>query len=492
GVSAYRGRNAKDGALRAFLDAIELNLVPPNSYLLIESLDRLSRDKILAAQALFMQILQAGVHIVTLTDQRCYSLESLNRNPLDLVISLVSMMRANEESEVKSQRVRAAFAVRRSRLAEKPWSRRCPGWLRLDKEAGRFVVVEERADIVRGIFRDVLAGKSHRVVARDLNERRVPLFGHGNQTGKIWQGSLIRHILYTPTVVGTLVPFVTDYTDGVRRLRPQPPVENYYPAIVDRRIWDQIQAKREAWVQQYNVGFPRNGRSNLLAGLSRCPFCDRTMVVVGSRYERWRYFICRLAYSGVGCSDRWVRYPGIEDALTIDIDDVIKSCPRVPVQPEVRSHALRQITNRLRVLRRQQASLASEHATLRRSGRPVLEAEHATAAEIKRLLADRKRIWTDRPQWQDLMLGKRLERLRVIAKASPLDRKELHLMFESLFTKVVIDWEHGQLVFHWKHGETSAVKALMEPLRQVKNPRRRVNPRYAPGERAPALPLVAR
>src|ERR1700733_10090579 len=110
GVSAYRGRNAKEGALRAFLEAIEHNLVPPNSFLLIESLDRLSRDRILAAQSLFLQIVQAGITIVTLVDQRSYSLEGLNQNPLDLIISLVSMMRANEESEIKSQRSRAAFA----------------------------------------------------------------------------------------------------------------------------------------------------------------------------------------------------------------------------------------------------------------------------------------------------------------------------------------------------------------------------------------------
>src|ERR1700712_1153568 len=122
GVSAYRGRNAKEGALRAFLEAIEYNLVPPNSYLLVESLDRLSRDRILAAQTLFMQIVQAGITIVTLVDQRSYSLESLNQNPLDLVISLVTMMRANEESEIKSSRIRAAFDVKRDNLTKKPWS----------------------------------------------------------------------------------------------------------------------------------------------------------------------------------------------------------------------------------------------------------------------------------------------------------------------------------------------------------------------------------
>src|SRR5580658_1371646 len=60
GVSAFRGRNAKEGALKAFLDAIEHNLVPPNSYLLVESLDRLSRDRVLASQGLFLQIVQAG------------------------------------------------------------------------------------------------------------------------------------------------------------------------------------------------------------------------------------------------------------------------------------------------------------------------------------------------------------------------------------------------------------------------------------------------
>src|SRR5580692_6586567 len=73
GVSAYRGQNAKEGALRGFLEAIEHNLVPPGSYLLIESLDRLSRERILAAQSLFMMIIQAGVVIVTLADQRSYS-----------------------------------------------------------------------------------------------------------------------------------------------------------------------------------------------------------------------------------------------------------------------------------------------------------------------------------------------------------------------------------------------------------------------------------
>ena len=114
GISAFRGKNAKEGGLRSFLDAVEHGLVPSNSYLLVESLDRLSRDRILEAQALFLQIVSAGVTIVTLVDQRSYSVDSLNANPTDLIISLVYMMRANEESTTKSTRIKAAYAARRN------------------------------------------------------------------------------------------------------------------------------------------------------------------------------------------------------------------------------------------------------------------------------------------------------------------------------------------------------------------------------------------
>jgi DNA invertase Pin-like site-specific DNA recombinase len=173
GVSAFRGQNAKDGALRAFLEAIEHNLVPRGATLLVESLDRLSRDRIIAAQSLFLQIVQAGVTIVTLVDQRSYSIDSLNQNPLDLIVSLVVLMRANEESQMKSERIRAAFAEKRSMLSTRPWSSRCPGWLRLDKEQCRFVIVEDRANIVRRIFREALDGVGHQTIARQLNEENV-------------------------------------------------------------------------------------------------------------------------------------------------------------------------------------------------------------------------------------------------------------------------------------------------------------------------------
>ena len=44
GISAFSGKNSKDGALGVFIEAIESNKIEAGSYLLVESLDRLSRD----------------------------------------------------------------------------------------------------------------------------------------------------------------------------------------------------------------------------------------------------------------------------------------------------------------------------------------------------------------------------------------------------------------------------------------------------------------
>src|SRR5688572_26822263 len=53
GVSAHRGQNATTGKLGAFLEAIKDGIVKPGSILLVESLDRLSRNQILDALNLF-------------------------------------------------------------------------------------------------------------------------------------------------------------------------------------------------------------------------------------------------------------------------------------------------------------------------------------------------------------------------------------------------------------------------------------------------------
>jgi DNA invertase Pin-like site-specific DNA recombinase len=142
GVSAYKSKNARTGALRAFLDMVENGAIEEGSYLLLENLDRLTRDDIVPAQGLFLQIIGAGINLVTLTDERVYSRQSINANPTDLIISIVHMMRANQESARKADLLFRAYETKRQIAAtgapqDKPFTRMLPAWLTWNEDARR-------------------------------------------------------------------------------------------------------------------------------------------------------------------------------------------------------------------------------------------------------------------------------------------------------------------------------------------------------------------
>lgn len=104
GVSAYKGRNAKDGALGDFIAAVEDGAIDANSWLVVENLDRISRAHILDAQTLLMNLLKLGLTIVTGMDGKVYSAETIKENPMDLMYSIMLFSRAHEESKTKAKR----------------------------------------------------------------------------------------------------------------------------------------------------------------------------------------------------------------------------------------------------------------------------------------------------------------------------------------------------------------------------------------------------
>lgn len=117
GLSAYHQQHVKQGALGAFLKAVDEGRIPRGSVLIVEGLDRLSRAEPIQAQAQLAQIINAGITVVTASDGREYNREGLKAQPMDLVYSLLVMIRAHEESDTKSKRVRASIR------------RLCDGWV---------------------------------------------------------------------------------------------------------------------------------------------------------------------------------------------------------------------------------------------------------------------------------------------------------------------------------------------------------------------------
>lgn len=109
GLSAFHGTHKKKGAFGQFLQAVESGKVESGSVLVVESLDRISREDPLIAQSALTDLILAGITVVTAGDNQVYSREEVQQNPFKLIMSLVVMIRANEESETKQRRSNAFF-----------------------------------------------------------------------------------------------------------------------------------------------------------------------------------------------------------------------------------------------------------------------------------------------------------------------------------------------------------------------------------------------
>ncbi|OIN72659.1 hypothetical protein BL248_15695 [Ralstonia solanacearum] len=119
------------GALGGFLEAINRGRIAVGSYLLVESLDRLSRAQVLDALKVFISILEKGITIVTLADGMVYNTESVGSNFGSLMFSITIMARAHEESATKSRRLKAAWTSKRKDIGTKKLTGQCPRWMGL-------------------------------------------------------------------------------------------------------------------------------------------------------------------------------------------------------------------------------------------------------------------------------------------------------------------------------------------------------------------------
>ena len=119
GRSAFTGehrRNPDRHALAAFLKLVEANRIPKDSYLVIENLDRLTREDERAALRLWLDILDAGVNIVQLKPETVFRHEQSDMT--DIIRAIIELSRGHSESVMKSARVGRAWRQKKQRAAD--------------------------------------------------------------------------------------------------------------------------------------------------------------------------------------------------------------------------------------------------------------------------------------------------------------------------------------------------------------------------------------
>ncbi len=221
GVSGFRGKNKTEGKLGLFLSLVEQKKISVGSVLVVESLDRLGREEPMEAQDTFRKIIKSGIKIVTLSDGQEYTTDSLERNPSQHFIILAVQLRANEESKIKSYRVKARWE-NAHKLAIKgvPHNGTTPSWI--DQVDGKYIF-NSKADTIRLIVKLAMEGKGMMGVVKELNRLKLAPLGWA----KAWSVSSIQHLLYSRSMIGEYLP-----ATGRSKQHPLAPIPNYYPALI--------------------------------------------------------------------------------------------------------------------------------------------------------------------------------------------------------------------------------------------------------------------
>jgi hypothetical protein len=309
GKSGYKGFNRIDGALKDFLDLIEKKEIPYGSVLIVEHLDRLSREKITEAFTLFINLLKKGIRIVTLQDNMEYDKKSIDEYPYQLTSSIALMAAAHNESVKKSKRVKEARQEKRRRLQNQEiriFTAQCPSWLMLSEDKTKFISIPEACIAINMIFQKRLEGKGSYRISKELNSDSAvwtPPLNRRKKTGG-WRESYINKILRSKSVIGELqlyeIKTETIVNNGneqeiTKRVAVGEPLTNYYPKVIDEGVFFRVQEiiKVNGELSGHGGGGGKKDKcSNLFSYVVKCGICGSTMQYLNKGSINRQYLVC--------------------------------------------------------------------------------------------------------------------------------------------------------------------------------------------------------
>lgn len=303
GVSAYKGRNASEGNLKLFLDAVDNGLIEKGSYLLVESLDRISRTEVQDALELLLFIIKRGITVVTLIDKQVYSSKSIkNDRGISLIISISIMARAHDESATKAARVKAAWNSKRKN--GEIMTAMAPAWLSLSADRKNWIVLPDKVKTVQRIFDLSLAGHGAPSIARLLNADQVSTM----KSAEHWTFGTVNAILKNEAVIGRFTS---------KKVIAES-IDDYFPEIIPASTYRLVQEgmKNRRWIGGRNS----ENVTNLFAGYCFCHMCGSPLRIVGSS-GRHTYLKCLNAYSNNGCVEGRFPYLAAEKAILFKMSD---------------------------------------------------------------------------------------------------------------------------------------------------------------------------
>lgn len=423
GKSAYYGANRSAGSLlHDFEQKAKDGLFNNGAVLVVENLDRLTRQGYEEAIDLLRALTTSGVTVATWHDNQTY--EAGQRIDMMKVMSIILKAElAREESEKKSIRIRASWTKKiEAAMAgdRRAMTKILPAWLRRDDVTMEMVVIPHRAAVVNEIFDWYIEGRGLPWIVKQLNERREGSWAYGiKDRGQGWNTAYLHKILTNRAVTGEFEPMsrprsvMYEMTKGIV-------IPDYFPQVIPHEKFNRVQqlrAMRAKW-----GGSATKSMNNLLSGIAKCAHCGSSMYYISEqkvgRPTRHRSkvdgrqleyvakterssFRCNSNRRGHTCSNKTrIRYETLERALLDCLFDLAMKDSTFKPSDAV-SHILAEIAQAERAveLKRQQveqgtANLLEFHSKALAQKIAGLEAE--LDADENVLQALRKRLEIER------------------------------------------------------------------------------------------------
>lgn len=307
GLSAFHGRHRARGVLAAFIDAAERGSIPAGSVLVVEDLDRFSREAASHSEQLLHRLWDLGLALGIVRDDL---IVDRHRYDNDIAVRLQLLVRrdaAHDYSRKLSERVKAASDRRVDRaLAGEPVLPHCrPQWLDYDEQSQTFTV-NSRWPTYRRIVDLCLAGVGQSRSAAILNAE-----GHRNARGGLWAAGAVGQVLRDRRLIGERQWCELQVQpDGRRKRVPTKVQAGFFPPVITTEEFDrcqQLMRVRNAYHSRRS--HHTDLRKNLFQGVLRCPCGELYSLMTQKKPSgaSHSYLVCKAKAKGA-CKIRNHRY----------------------------------------------------------------------------------------------------------------------------------------------------------------------------------------
>jgi DNA invertase Pin-like site-specific DNA recombinase len=451
GRSAYHGRHRDEkAALGGFLEMVKGKGVQMRGwYLIVENLDRLSREEERTALRLWLDILDAGINIVQLHPETVFRHERSDMT--DIIRAIIELSRGHSESRMKSVRAAALWQERRRLAAEEDrlMTHRIPAWIEVGGD-GLQRLIPDRAAVVKRIYEMAAGGYGRTLIAKRLNEEGVPPFGaceegeDGRRKARAgerfgcgrWRRGYVNDILTDRRAVGELQPKDRDgkpYGD---------PIPGYYLAAVSEEEYYAASAAGTARRLGLRArGRLGNGVACVFSGLLTDARSGLSYYVAQNATGKQRVLINKAGIEGD--SVRWT-FPVVAFERAVlsrltEIDLAAELSPRAaPTEEEAVGNELRHVQEEIEAFR------AALNATNAATVAQELAKREARAVELSARLRECKeeeaRPLADTAAEVRLLTPKAVYggRLKTLDAAEARDREDARVRLRAALRRIVL------------------------------------------------------